>query len=341
MLPQPFVQLWITLWTLASRDAAVALPRCAGAAIWAGGVVVAVLVVALAASGWGEEPGALTNWQALVLGLVQGATELLPISSSGHLILVPWLGGLDVPEGERRVQPDLRRRAPPRHARRRRRPTSGTSSSSSSAPGCEASRRRRVETPLERNGVGRRRRDDPGRARRSLRRAPHRRAPRGAVADRDQPGRYSASLLWIADRTPQRRGMGDVNLRQALALGAGAVARAHAGRLPLGHHDHGRPFPRARPGLGGAALVPAPRPDHARRRRLQGRNGRRARRPAAGVGGPVPRRDARRRGQRLRRDRGPPQLRAAAHLHGVRRLPPVRRGDHPAADRDRARGAGF
>ena len=32
-------------------------------------------------------------FQALILGLVQGVTEFLPISSSAHLVLVPWLLG--------------------------------------------------------------------------------------------------------------------------------------------------------------------------------------------------------------------------------------------------------
>jgi undecaprenyl-diphosphatase len=35
----------------------------------------------------------VTWWQAVWLGVVQGATEFLPVSSSGHLVIVPYLLG--------------------------------------------------------------------------------------------------------------------------------------------------------------------------------------------------------------------------------------------------------
>ncbi len=37
----------------------------------------------------------MTPFQALFLGILQGLTEFLPVSSSGHLVIVPWLLGWD------------------------------------------------------------------------------------------------------------------------------------------------------------------------------------------------------------------------------------------------------
>ncbi|MGH7633348.1 MAG: undecaprenyl-diphosphate phosphatase, partial [Gemmatimonadaceae bacterium] len=39
----------------------------------------------------------MTIFQALVLGVVQGLSEFLPISSSAHLALIPWLLRWDEP----------------------------------------------------------------------------------------------------------------------------------------------------------------------------------------------------------------------------------------------------
>lgn len=39
----------------------------------------------------------MTNLESLLLGLIQGLSEFLPISSSAHLVVLPWLVGFDDP----------------------------------------------------------------------------------------------------------------------------------------------------------------------------------------------------------------------------------------------------
>jgi undecaprenyl-diphosphatase len=50
-------------------------------------------------------PGGLPGRRAFALGLVQGPSELLPVSSSAHIVLVPWLAGWDWEE----IDPELRK----------------------------------------------------------------------------------------------------------------------------------------------------------------------------------------------------------------------------------------
>jgi undecaprenyl-diphosphatase len=180
------------------------------------GAALAAAVV-LAAFRVGEEPGALSDWQALGLGLVQGATELLPISSSAHLILVPWLADWEYLEENDEFNQTF---AVALHL--------GTLVAVTgyfwsdlvalTLAWFRSVRRRRVATPEERMAWFVVVATVPA-------------AVVGALGSEAIPEHLGepwqiaillavfGALLWIADRRPARQGMGDLGVREAVLVG--------------------------------------------------------------------------------------------------------------------------
>ena len=183
------------------------------------------LAVVLTLLGVGDDPDALTNAQALVLGIVQGLTELLPISSSGHLILVPWASDWTYLEQNDRFNQtfDVALHLGTlvavavyfwADAVRLLRAWVGTL------------RRRRISTPDERIAWFVLVATIPAALAGLL--------GEDVIADTlGEPWQIAillalgAVLLWVADRFPQEREMGDLGLRHAVAMGlAQALALA-------------------------------------------------------------------------------------------------------------------
>ena len=197
--------------------------------------------------------------RALALGVVQGPAELLPVSSSAHIVLLPWLAGWDWdavdPElrksfevalhagaaaalliGQRRLIAEELRAfdAPPRR-------------SSSPSPSCP---RRSVGYALER---------------------PIERRLGGPRATADRPARRRGGDA--ASPTAARSGAAAARPAPAdgLALGVAQAAALAPGRLAQRRHPGRGPLAALLPRPGEPALAHDRAADHRRRHRAQGR----------------------------------------------------------------------
>ena len=263
------------------------------------GVLLAIAVL-LTIFGWADDTAKLPDWQALALGFVQGFTELLPVSSSGHLILTPWLFDWtylqDHPSFNKTFDVALhlgtlvavvayfwrdlvRYLVAWLHSLRRR----------SVIGADEKIAWLIVVASIPAAIIGA--------------------AFESVIEDHlGEPWQIAillavfAGVLWWADQRPERKDIRDLCMRQGLLLGLAQSLALAPGVSRSGVTITRRAVPRAHTGRSRTALVPPARADRTRRRAPQGPQGRRLRRSPGGVGGAVRRGHADGGRQRAARD---------------------------------------
>ena len=225
------------------------------------------------------------------MGIVQGLTEFLPISSSGHLIIVPFLFGWDDPFITSLAfsvmlhvgtllallvyfRADWVRLVPAGFAAIRDRSFGGDPDRrlawllvAATIPAALAGFL--LNDAIEGSGP-----------------TP---APRRIATSRSSrsPSSIGAAILWLADRFgPRTKGVDDVTFPVAIGIGVAQAHRADPGHQPFGHLDLGRPHRRSRPRGSRPFRVPHGDADHGRRGPVRGpearvRRGRRRRSQSA------------------------------------------------------------